>query len=195
MARLVADDAQFVTGIACPAHEIDGAGIGCRVGQACPVDIALHFGPGVFLASAAQEIAHLKFVVRQVRRNVSALARDQMEDVIVIDDRVVEIETNTHGSWWRLSGCRGESLFDAADDRLRRQSEHTPRVILRSDLMQEAVGEEKPRNSARWRSCAASHSAIAPASPPMRLCSSTAATIRYCRNTSARRAASSGLTV
>ena len=67
---------------------------------------------------------------------MAAFARDQMEDMIVIDDRIVEIETDAHCKMFRrLSGGRGQRPLDACDDHLRRQAEPSASVVLRADLV------------------------------------------------------------
>src|SRR6516225_1652013 len=142
MARLVADDAQLVTGTAGPAHEVYRAGIRHRVAHARAVDVALHFGPYLFLAGAAQKIAHGELAARQVDGNMAAFARDQMEDKIVVDDRIVEIETDAHCKMFRrLSGSRGQRPLDACDDHLRRQAEPSASIVLRAYLVQKAIGQ------------------------------------------------------
>lgn len=94
--RLVADDADRDTVRVRPTQEFGRPGIRRGFVHARAVDVTLHFRPGIFLADAAQMVAHRNLGLREGRRHDAPLDRDFMKQGVITNEGVVEINANTH---------------------------------------------------------------------------------------------------
>ena len=61
------------------------------------VGLALQSGPGLFAAGLSQIIADLHFVPHHAGRNQRSLRRQPAKELVVADDRVVEVDADSHG--------------------------------------------------------------------------------------------------
>src|SRR6267142_2265981 len=96
MPGLVADDAHRDAALHRPPQEFDGARVGAHLVHACAVDRALHLGPHILATLPAQEITHGELALRRIDRHRALLHGDTVKNLVVADERVVEVNADAH---------------------------------------------------------------------------------------------------
>ena len=62
--------------------------------HASPIDIPLHFRPRILFSTLTQVIAYVPFRGRQVRGNQALLTSNSMKQLVIADNRVIEVNAN-----------------------------------------------------------------------------------------------------
>src|SRR5262249_20619504 len=96
ISRFVTNNEALDATIACPGEKLHDTRIDVRVPHSRAVDIPLYLGPQVLLIDSTKVFANHKFRGRKFLRNVASLYSHPVKYTIIIDDRIVEIDSNAH---------------------------------------------------------------------------------------------------
>ena len=97
VSRFVTDDVNLQTSRTTEAEKGKDSGIRLGLAQPRAIDVSLEFRPIILATGASKVVPDVRLVRRRAGRNPPAFEADTMEELIVANDRVVEVDADDGG--------------------------------------------------------------------------------------------------